>query len=129
MDISSVNSFIPATAKIETGKVVTVPGDSNSQTLRSEKSGSDEKVAPEKVSEQTAIESDQLEKVASDLNDMMSVMHKGLSFKVDEKSGQHVVSVMDIESGDLIRQIPTEEALELAEKLSVVAGLLMKTEA
>ncbi|MGL5906360.1 MAG: flagellar protein FlaG, partial [Shewanella sp.] len=43
--------------------------------------------------------------------------------------GLPVVSVMDIETGELIRQIPTEEALALAEKMSEIAGLLMKTEA
>ncbi len=60
---------------------------------------------------------------------MMSVMRKGLAFKIDEHSGTNVVSVMDIESGDLIRQIPNEEALKLARKLTEVTGLLMKTEA
>ncbi|QFU25362.1 flagellar protein FlaG [Shewanella eurypsychrophilus] len=72
---------------------------------------------------------EELEKLAIDLSDMMSVMKKGLAFRIDESSGQSVVSVLDIDSGDIIRQIPNEEALELAQKLSEVAGLLMKTEA
>ena len=70
-----------------------------------------------------------LEQVASELSDMMSLMRKGLAFKVDDKSGLHVVSVMDIDSGDVIRQIPSEEALRLAQKLTEVTGFLMKTEA
>ena len=72
---------------------------------------------------------EELEKLAIDLSDMMSVMKKGLAFRIDESSGQSVVSVLDIDSGDIIRQIPNEEALELAQKLSEVTGLLMKTEA
>ncbi len=60
---------------------------------------------------------------------MMSMMRKGLAFKVDEKSGQAVVTVLDKDTGDVIRQMPSEEALALAEKLSEVTGLLMKTEA
>ncbi|GAB1072180.1 MAG: flagellar protein FlaG [Shewanella algae] len=72
---------------------------------------------------------EQLQQVAEELSNTMSMMRKGLAFKVDETSGTHVVSVMDVDSGDVIRQIPSEEALELAAKLSEVAGLLMKTEA
>lgn len=39
-----------------------------------------------------------------------------------------VVKVIDVKTGDLIRQIPNEEALDMAKKLNEVAGLLMKTE-
>lgn len=70
-----------------------------------------------------------LNQVATELSDMMSMMRKGLEFKVDESSGQAVVTVLDKNTGDVIRQMPSEEALALAEKLSEVTGLLMKTEA
>lgn len=70
-----------------------------------------------------------LAQVATELSDMMSMMRKGLAFKVDENSGQAVVTVLDRDTGDVIRQMPSEEALALAEKLSEVTGLLMKTEA
>ena len=59
---------------------------------------------------------------------MMSMMQKGLKFSVDKESGQQVIKVQDIASGDIIRQIPSEEALLLAEKLSEVSGILMKIE-
>jgi flagellar protein FlaG len=70
-----------------------------------------------------------LNKVAEELTDMLSLMRKGLTFSVDDDSGRQVISVKDIASGDVIRQIPTEEALNLAEKLSEFSGLLTKTEA
>lgn len=72
---------------------------------------------------------EELNAVAQEMSNMMSVMRKGLDFRVDDKSGEAVVSVMDVESGDIIRQIPSEEALKLAQKMSEVTGLLMKTEA
>ncbi|MGL5409861.1 MAG: flagellar protein FlaG [Shewanella sp.] len=75
------------------------------------------------------LDADTLEQVASTLSDMLDLTRKGLDFRVDEVEGLPVVSVMDIETGELIRQIPTEEALALAEKMSEIAGLLMKTEA
>lgn len=42
---------------------------------------------------------------------------RSLEFKVDEASGRTVISVRDAASGDLIRQIPSEEALRLARSL------------
>ncbi|MFB2684826.1 flagellar protein FlaG [Shewanella mangrovisoli] len=87
----------------------------------------------EQSTEQSATENEQepgkLTQVATELSDMMSMMRKGLAFKVDENSGQAVVTVLDRDTGDVIRQMPSEEALKLAEKLSEVTGLLMKTEA
>lgn len=87
----------------------------------------------DKTVEQSAIGNEQdpskLNQLATDLSDMMSMMRKGLAFKVDETSGQAVVTVLDRDTGDVIRQMPSEEALALAEKLSEVTGLLMKTEA
>ncbi|KPZ69916.1 flagellar protein FlaG [Shewanella sp. P1-14-1] len=71
----------------------------------------------------------ELAEVTDDLNDMASIMRKGLAFKVDDDSGKNVISVMDIDSGDVIRQIPNEEALELSKKLAEVAGILLSTEA
>ena len=71
----------------------------------------------------------QLEELASNMSDMMSMMRKGLAFRVDDHSGTSVVSVLDVDSGEVLRQIPSEEALELAAKLTEVTGLLMKTEA
>lgn len=72
---------------------------------------------------------DELNALADDMSSMMSFMRKGLAFRVDDKSGEPVVSVLDVDSGDVIRQIPSEEALKLAQKLTEVTGLLMKTEA
>jgi flagellar protein FlaG len=41
-----------------------------------------------------------------------------LSFRLDEDSGQTVISVYDKASEELIRQIPSELALQLAQKLN-----------
>ena len=67
--------------------------------------------------------------VVEQLSEVMSIMNKGLAFSVDDDSGSAIVKVMDIDTGELIRQIPNDEALELAQKLLDVKGLLMRTKA
>ncbi|MDO6774747.1 flagellar protein FlaG [Shewanella sp. 3_MG-2023] len=67
--------------------------------------------------------------LVDELNSMVSLMRKGLAFKIDDESGKQIVNVLDLDSGDIIRQIPNQEALELSQKLAEVAGFLLKTEA
>lgn len=65
---------------------------------------------------------DKIEKVANTYN-------RELKFSIDEDLGISVVKVMDKESGDLIRQIPSEDMLELAKGLDKLIGLFVKQEA
>ena len=44
---------------------------------------------------------------------------------MDERSEQPLVRVVDSETGQLLRQIPTEEVLELRRALERVSGLLI----
>jgi flagellar protein FlaG len=48
-----------------------------------------------------------------------------LEFKVDESSGETVVRVYRQHSEELIRQIPNEEAVALADKLSSEEPLML----
>lgn len=41
-----------------------------------------------------------------------------LNFTVDEELGEFVITVLDQDSGEVIRQIPSEDMLELARSLS-----------
>lgn len=49
-----------------------------------------------------------------------------LSFRVDEETKRVVISVIDQESKEVIRQVPPEELLELAEKLDAARGSVVK---
>jgi flagellar protein FlaG len=48
---------------------------------------------------------------------------------LDDTSGRVVVNVTEASSGDVIRQIPSEEALRISENLSEIRSLLFEAEA
>jgi flagellar protein FlaG len=48
---------------------------------------------------------------------------RDLQFRVNDASGRVVVSVRDSATGELIRQIPSEEALRIAEQLAAATSL------
>ncbi|MEH6462898.1 MAG: flagellar protein FlaG [Shewanella psychromarinicola] len=83
----------------------------------------------ETVTKTEQSEAEVLAEVVEQLSEVVTLMNKGLAFSVDEDSGSAIVKVMDIDTGDIIRQIPSDEALELAQKLQDVKGLLMRTQA
>ncbi|MBB1390756.1 flagellar protein FlaG [Shewanella sp. SG44-6] len=98
-----------------------LPGDSIQKVADNSRS-------TEQVNPASKVDAEELNQAVSDIAASMNVMQKGLSFKVDEDSGIQVVKVIDVTTGELIRQIPNEEALDIAKKLNEVTGLLMKTE-
>ncbi|CEA06034.1 flagellar protein FlaG protein [Pseudomonas saudimassiliensis] len=71
---------------------------------------------------------EELEVTVAELNETFRAADRDISFSLDDDSGRIVVTVADRETGNVIRQIPSEEALALSEKLSEVSGLLLKTE-
>ncbi|MCL1145272.1 flagellar protein FlaG [Shewanella marinintestina] len=125
MDVNFTSATNPIAVKQELTSTQTEV-DSIDKAVLFKESSSVERTSLAKDSEEKTAD---IHEVANELNDMMSLMRKGLAFKVDEHSGQSIVSVLDVDSGDIIRQIPNEEALELAQKLAEVAGSLLKTEA
>lgn len=65
-----------------------------------------------------------LDKAVSDINNFVQNVKRDLSFKMDEGSGQTVIKVIDSDSGELIRQIPSEDVLAIAAQLREVKDML-----
>lgn len=67
-----------------------------------------------------------LEMFESNIKDF-SIQSRALEFNVAEESGRTVVTVLDKESKDIIRQIPSEEFIRVAEKLSELSEEMKRT--
>lgn len=52
----------------------------------------------------------------------------GVQFEISEDSGRTIIRLVDRDNGELIRQIPPEEALNAAQRLEEVKGLLLRGE-
>jgi flagellar protein FlaG len=55
--------------------------------------------------------------VAAQLESYLRSIGRSVQFSIDSASGRTVVSVRDAATGDVIRQMPSEEALRLAQAL------------
>jgi len=63
-------------------------------------------------------QAENLQGAVSQINDYVQNLQRNLQFRVDESTGKDVVTVIDSTSDEVIRQIPSEEALELARRLA-----------
>jgi flagellar protein FlaG len=59
-----------------------------------------------------------LASAVSNINDYVQNLQRSLQFTVDEVSGKDIVTVLDKETDEVIRQYPSEEVLEIARRLS-----------
>ena len=59
----------------------------------------------------------EVEQAVKDIQSFIDSIERNLRFSIDEESGEVVVKVVAKASGELIRQMPSEEALELARSL------------
>ena len=68
-------------------------------------------------------ESRDIDGAVQDINEYIQSVQRELQFSVDEDSGRTVIKVMDLETNEVIRQIPNEEALKFARMLEEGADL------
>jgi len=74
--------------------------------------------------ERAKLSAEQLQASVEQLNQMMKEGQRSLAFSVDESAGEVVIRISDSETNELVRQIPTEEALAIREHLDQVIGML-----
>jgi len=68
-------------------------------------------------------------KAAADIQQFVQSMGRNLSFSVDEVSGYHVVRVVNPSTGELVRQLPSEELLKIARDFERLNNVLVSQKA
>ncbi len=110
-----VNKFAPAAQNSGT-----VSTQNSGQSSVSASTPRQDSVAPQSSSQQTqsssqpAISQEELREAVSELNTQIQAVQRDLSFTMDEASGKTVIKVLDSDSGEVIRQIPSEEMIAIA---------------
>lgn len=72
---------------------------------------------------------EELQDAARRISDFVSPLNDSIQFSVDDKSGRMVIKVIDSQTDEVLRQIPSEEALSIASALDKLQGLLIKSQA
>lgn len=81
------------------------------------------------LAEVGAVSDEALNHMVEQLNEMMKSSSRAISFTIDRESEQTVIQVKNAETDEIIRQIPNEDALKLAEYLDGMLGLIFNEQA
>lgn len=71
----------------------------------------------------------QLRNAVDQVNKTIQSLSNDLHFSVDEQTGVEVVKVVDRETKQVIRQIPSEEMVAIAQRLDELQGLIIRQKA
>lgn len=135
MDISSVSTSSLSHVTPQSGTKIAIDksvGRGNPEITNQQRAVDDvEKLSHSRVEQTQGLQESrqrqqqQLETLVERLDAFVSTFNKGLSFRLDEDSGRSVVTVYEVSTGDVIRQIPEKEMLELAQQMSLHTGGLV----
>ncbi|MFZ6640734.1 flagellar protein FlaG [Undibacterium sp. TC4M20W] len=127
MDIRSIGSASPSGQLItdravgpDTSSPVSRSAATSTQTIDAVKATSSASAPPE---------FDKVTKAVDDINKTIQSLSQSLEFSVEEHSNKVVVKVVDLQTKEVLRQIPSEEALEISRSLDKLQGLLIKQQA
>lgn len=113
--LSRVAEFRPSARYAHISNVTALQG-GPAPTPSTQQSKEPNPVAPDAKALQTA-----LDKMTAHVQNLQ----RALQFSVDEESGETIVKVVDTETKEVIRQIPSEELLAIANRLRSTAGVLV----
>jgi flagellar protein FlaG len=91
-----------------------IAGDSKAQTaaLNTDEASQTEKKMP----------LDDVVSAAKEANSMLQAVNRNLEFKVDDSTSKVVVKIVDSKSGEVVRQIPSEEVLAFIKRMQELEG-------
>lgn len=72
---------------------------------------------------------EEVQRAVENLKRITQPVAQNLQFSVDKETGDTVIKVVDEITKEVIRQIPSEEVLELAKSLDKLQGVLLRKQA
>jgi len=86
-------------------------------------------IKPSGVNEAAQPTREVVEKAAQEIQQFVQKMGRNLNFSIDETTGYHVVRVVNPDTGELIRQLPSEELLKIARDFERLNNVLVSQRA
>ena len=82
-------------------------------------------IKPSNVNDAAAPTREVVAKAAQQIQSFVNSMGRNLDFSVDSTTGYHVVRVTNPETGEVVRQLPTEELIRIAKSFEQLNAALV----
>jgi len=81
------------------------------------------------VTQKQTVDQQTLQTAVSQLNDAAQQFDTQVQFSIDPDTGSRVIKIVDTQNNEVIRQIPSEDAVRLSKAIGDFKGLLVKDSA
>jgi flagellar protein FlaG len=85
--------------------------------------------APRQQPAARAVTIPKIESVTRQIDSFLRSINKSLQFRVDQATGEMIVTIRDDETGEVIRQVPGEDALRIAQRIEDQLSALLDEKA
>jgi flagellar protein FlaG len=86
-------------------------------------------IKPSNVQKESLPSQEVVQKAAAQIQNFVKEMGRNLSFSIDETTGYNVVRVINPETNEVIRQLPSEELLKIAKSMETLNSFLINQRA
>jgi flagellar protein FlaG len=90
---------------------------------------SSSEIKPSNIGQVTQATREVVAKAAQQIQDFVHSMGRNLNFSIDQTTGYHVVRVVNPETNETVRQLPSEELLRIAESMEQLNSALVNQRA
>lgn len=86
-------------------------------------------LATQPVAAAPTADSAQLQAAVEDVRKFVEPITQNLEFAIDDDTGRTVIKIIDRQTDEVLRQIPSEEMLQIAQALGKLQGLFVQQKA
>ncbi|MDO9046942.1 MAG: flagellar protein FlaG [Methylobacter sp.] len=121
-EITNVSKLVPVTVlRNKQNDLKVVSDNANAQSATVSEEGSKMQVVALKAdAQETSLEL--VKSAVTKGNSILQSINRNLEFQVDDSTQKVVVKIVDSKSGDVVRQIPTEEMLAFIKRMQEMEG-------
>ena len=119
LNINSINSQIGSNSKVQENSSI----ENQKEITRLDDIDYSENKVNKKQELSEVVKKEDFNTTIDSVNEYVEMFNTKVSFTIDDKS-REIIHVYDNETGDLIRQIPPKEMIELVDKLEEIAGII-----
>jgi len=96
----------------------------NNKSSKGQQSNSKENSTEEDYFKNSSYE-EKLSKAMDFANEKLKAVHKQFSYKIHEATNQIIVTIEDSDTGEVIKEVPSEENLDMIAKMRELAGIMI----
>ena len=86
-------------------------------------------IKPSTVNQTSQVSRETIEQSAKQIQEFVQSMGRNLNFSIDQTTGYHVVRVVNPDTNEIIRQLPSEELLRIAQSMDSLKNALVSQKA